>query len=285
MTTLSHAQVLGFALAAGWTRPDADVITVIANYESGDDPNNVGDQTLSRYGSIGLTQDFTGAHNPAELHLGTGPWTPALVAKLKDPLTNMRAALIIFHEQGFTAWSTYNNLRGTAGWRALAATVAGLAPVLPGPPVSPPPVAVPPGVHQADYLDKLGNVAPGVTQALIRAEAARTCAPGMCLATVRGWWRIPVGAPNAISAWRAVPPAERHAFYTPPAGVPVFWSGGSTGAGHVALSLGGGLVRSGDIDGSGTVATVPIGKVHSKWGETYLGWTETLNGQRVYQRP
>jgi hypothetical protein len=131
LTILTHAEVLGYAVEAGWPRPEADIITVIANYESGDDPNAVGDQTLSRYGSIGLTQDFTGAHTPDELGVGAGQWTQAEVDRLKEPLINMKAAYIIYHEQGFTAWSTYNQDRNSAGWIALQATVTKLTPAVP----------------------------------------------------------------------------------------------------------------------------------------------------------
>jgi hypothetical protein len=290
LTALTHAQVLGYALTAGWPRNNANMITVIANFESGDNPDAVGDQTLSKYGSIGLTQDFTGAHTPAELKLGSGPWTPALVDRLKDPLTNMAAALIIYKEQGFTAWSTYNNLHTGQPFLTLLRTVEGLTPVMPGPVPVPHPVPTPlPGpdpTKSQDYLDKLGNVAPGVTQAILRADAATICPVGMCLKEVRTWWNIPLGAPTAIAAWRAVPTTERHSFYTPPAGVAVFWSGGSSGDGHVALSLGGGKVRTTDFPTAGKVATLSTSEIHVlDPGLVYLGWTETLNGQRIYQRP
>lgn len=279
LTALSHAEVLGYALAAGWTpRSAANMITVIANYESGDDPAAIGDQTLSKYGSIGLTQDFTGAHNPAELDLGSGEWTPELVAKLKDPLTNMKAALIIFKEQGFRAWSTYNQYRTTTAWVNLLDTVSTLTPVMPG-------VSTPaPDSSAKGYLDSKGNVEPGVAADVTRANAATTCTPGMCLHYVRTWMEIRLGAASAIQAWRAVPQARRHSFYTPPVGVPVFWSGGSRGLGHVAFSLGGGKVRTTDFPHSGHVATLDLTEI-SKLDPalTYLGWTEDLNGVPCYK--
>jgi cell wall-associated NlpC family hydrolase len=134
-----------------------------------------------------------------------------------------------------------------------------------------------------DWLLPFGNVAPGVTAAIKAAAAASTCTPGDCLGTVRGWWRIPAGAPSAIAAWRAVPAAERHSFYTPPAGVPVFWSGGAEGYGHVGLSLGNGYVRETDVGGEGQVHTTLISEIHTEDSKlVYLGWTESLNGVKVY---
>lgn len=145
MTTLTGPQVLGYAIAAGFTRDQANTLTVIAHYESGWNTENVGDQTLSKYGSRGLTQIFTGVHSPSELKIGTGVWTPELVAKLNDPLINMKAALTIFKEQGYRAWSTYNSLHSTAAWAALLAHVASMVPITPGPaspPVTPPKISL-----------------------------------------------------------------------------------------------------------------------------------------------
>lgn len=64
----------------------------------------------------------------------------------------------------------------------------------------------------------------------------------------------------------------------PPAGVPVYWSGGSSGDGHVALSAGSGYVYSTDIGGNGTVSLVPLMSIQQKWGLTYEGWAETEAG-------
>lgn len=128
-----------------------------------------------------------------------------------------------------------------------------------------------------------GNVQPGVTAAVKKACSQVTCTPGACLETVRGWWNIPVGAASAIAAWRAVPAGQRHSFYTPPLGVPVFWSGGADGYGHVAISLGNGYVRETDVGGEGLVHTTLISAIHAEDSKlVYLGWTETLNGVRVY---
>jgi hypothetical protein len=65
---------------------------------------------------------------------------------------------------------------------------------------------------------------------------------------------------------------ERHTDGDPPAGALVFWATGNPD-GHVALSLGRGLVASNDIGGAGTVATVPLAAITDRWHATYLGWT------------
>lgn len=121
---LSGDQVYGLIVAAGaGTDPNgaqsqdiggvrysqAEIMTAIAHAESGWDPNNVGDQTLSPYGSRGLWQIFTGVHPPSEFGLGSGGWSQGSLAQIANPQTNADAAMEIFHSQGYRAWSTYNS--------------------------------------------------------------------------------------------------------------------------------------------------------------------------------
>lgn len=122
------------------------------------------------------------------------------------------------------------------------------------------------------------------TAAVRRARAATRCVPGMCLRTVRGWLGVGPRYSSARAAWAATPAQHRHTHGTPPAGVPVFWSGrsGLLGRfGHVALSLGDGTVRSTDYPRRGQVGTVAISKLSSAWGGTYLGYATRLNGRDV----
>lgn len=68
-----------------------------------------------------------------------------------------------------------------------------------------------------------------------------------------------------------------------PRGVPIWWSGGSQGAGHVALSTGFlSKCFSTDILRTGYFDRVDIALIHQKWGLTYLGWSEDINGVTVY---
>jgi hypothetical protein len=118
------------------------------------------------------------------------------------------------------------------------------------------------------------------------ARAVRIGAAGgwahLCLAFVRTMFGLPVREPTAVAAWNSA--QYRHpADVDPPAGVPVFWSGGVTGAGHVAVSLGGGWIISTDLPAAGYVSEVPLSWVQAQWGLTYLGWTEDLEGVRVDQ--
>lgn len=120
-TKLTQKQVLQLAVDAGFSRAEANTMSVIAYYESGWDPKNIGDATLSKYGSRGLWQIFTKVHSPKEVGVSTSAttWTDALIKKLEDPAANAKAAHVVFKEQGFKAWSTYNNRAQHSGWQGL----------------------------------------------------------------------------------------------------------------------------------------------------------------------
>lgn len=68
-----------------------------------------------------------------------------------------------------------------------------------------------------------------------------------------------------------------------PAGVPVF-TAGRTAPGHVVLSLGNGKIRSTDWPRAGRVGTVSLARFLRTWNHRYLGWSEDLNGVRVWHR-
>lgn len=68
-----------------------------------------------------------------------------------------------------------------------------------------------------------------------------------------------------------------------PAGVPVY-SAGRTAPGHIVLSLGNGMVRSTDWPRPGRVGTVSLTRLLRSWNHRYLGWSEDLNGVRVWHR-
>jgi hypothetical protein len=111
---------------------------------------------------------------------------------------------------------------------------------------------------------------------------------GRCLAFVRACLGVGAGAATAFKAYKAA--EHQHPDDTdPPAGVPVFWSpakiGPFAGAGHVALSLGDGLVRSTAWPRTGRIGDVAIDELTRAWRRTYLGWTEDLNGVRVWFPP
>lgn len=112
------------------------------------------------------------------------------------------------------------------------------------------------------------------------AEASTYNVPGQCL----GWSREQADVPSlydaASTAWEHA--SGRHpGDPAPPAGAAVYWTGGSNGYGHVAISLGNGLVRSSDGAGQGVVGTVPLGKITEEWGLDYAGWASSINGYTI----
>jgi uncharacterized protein YraI len=83
------------------------------------------------------------------------------------------------------------------------------------------------------------------------------------------------GSYTAYDHWLAVPSSYKHpGDTTVPAGGLAFFSGGSSGAGHVMISVGGGKFASNDIGGNGTYTYTTIATIESKWGESYVGWTQ-----------
>lgn len=137
-----------------------------------------------------------------------------------------------------------------------------------------------------NYLQAKGNHSSLAKTALANAKAlsaaGTSVGSGLCLANVRKAYGIGAEYPSAITAFDAVPSEYTHTWYNPPAGVPVFWSGGSAGDGHIAIADGNGNVWSTDIKREGKWDLVPIAEIHSNWGLKYEGWTEILNGVRVY---
>lgn len=124
-------------------------------------------------------------------------------------------------------------------------------------------------------------------QAVANAKRVTTYAVGMCAKFTREQFGVPAlgdhdgdGDADAFDMWQAClirNPGDTE----PPAGVPVFWAGGSKGHGHAAVSLGDGMVRSTDAWTAGQVGTVPLSELAPRWGMTYLGWTEDLYGHVI----
>lgn len=97
MTTLSDAQVIGYAKGAGFTGTNAVTACAVAHAESGcrTDAHNVSNRDGTQ--DYGLMQ-INSSH--ASL-LSSGNW--------QDPADNMRMAYSVFQSQGWHAWSTYNS--------------------------------------------------------------------------------------------------------------------------------------------------------------------------------
>ena len=102
------------------------------------------------------------------------------------------------------------------------------------------------------------------TVSVARARRHTSGFSGMCLHFV---WRCldgqhTYGLPDANAAFRAS--RHLHTTGTPPAGVPVYFLGSKHG--HVALSVGGGRIRSTDWPSSNRISVVRISELSRAWG-------------------
>jgi len=107
---------------------------------------------------------------------------------------------------------------------------------------------------------------------------------GYCLQWVRSCFDVGSRDPDAATAWRNA--FGRHPVNSGdhcPRAVPIYWTGGSRGYGHIALSVGNGNCISTDAGGSGVCAKVSIDGLTRAWGQNFMGWAESVNGVRVFQ--
>jgi hypothetical protein len=102
----------------------------------------------------------------------------------------------------------------------------------------------------------------------------------MCLWYTQEWLESPHAYPDATTQWEQA--QRRHPGDTdPPAGAPVFWTGGTHGYGHAAISVGGGRIRTIDQQSGGVTSEVPLVEISRDWGLPYAGWTEDIGGVDV----
>jgi hypothetical protein len=119
--------------------------------------------------------------------------------------------------------------------------------------------------------------APSGQAALDNARQVKTYPPGYCLKYVRAEaWRIGGLYASAIDAWHGAinrHPGDR----TPPLGAPCFYSGGQYG--HIVVwAEKPEDMRGTDMPSAGVVGEDALDWPERHWGQTYLGWTEDLNG-------
>lgn len=80
------------------------------------------------------------------------------------------------------------------------------------------------------------------------------------------------GCDNATEgAWYVASNGHMNRSSAPPRGSWVWWRNYPNG--HVALSLGAGLILSTDVRGPATVGTVPLHYIADVWGHEYIGWS------------
>ena len=118
------------------------------------------------------------------------------------------------------------------------------------------------------------------SEAVRYARRFTTNRRGMCLYHVQTWLGAPWSGPYAEWAyhkWGGQHPGDKN----PPPGVPVYWHNPRSRYGHIALSVGGGRVRSTDWPGSGRVSELSIDQMTRAWGLQYLGWSSRIGGQAI----
>lgn len=101
--------------------------------------------------------------------------------------------------------------------------------------------------------------------------------PGYCLRETREAYGIGSLYADAAEAWRHAL-GKHPGDTTPPYGAPVYWEGGESGHGHIAIYVGDGQVRSSDAGGHGVMGTRSLDWFRSYWGLPYAGWAESVNG-------
>ncbi|WP_103339060.1 hypothetical protein [Amycolatopsis sp. CA-126428] len=147
------------------------------------------------------------------------------------------------------------------------------------------------------YTGSDGRVAPDCAGSTLACSTAGTGDPNTCAEAVakaktrihtndldayEGWCdRINAqnygfsasGSNTAYVHWTQIPSSFKHpGDYQVPAGGLAFFK--SSGAGHTMISIGGGKFLSNDINGYGSYTETTIAQIKSKWGQTYLGWSQ-----------
>lgn len=119
-------------------------------------------------------------------------------------------------------------------------------------------------------------------QAVAWANGQFTGWGGRCLQFVRTAYAVPARHINARTAW-AKAEGRHTSMVGAYIGAPVFLSHPKSVHGHVALWLGSGNIRTTNSS-TNRIHTDPIARWQS-WGYTVQGWTETLNGVRLWTPP
>lgn len=109
---------------------------------------------------------------------------------------------------------------------------------------------------------------------------------GQCLRTVRQYYGVSAKyLTAALSYEHSDRKFHRASGVNCPRGVPVYWTGGSSGAGHIAISVGGGLCLSTDWKRQGKIDYARIDDITSHWGLTFEGFTQEINDVIVWRFP
>ena len=100
---------------------------------------------------------------------------------------------------------------------------------------------------------------------------------GKCLYEVQAAFQSPHMYYDARSQWNNA--SKHYGDRRPPIGAPVYFAGGNHD--HVAIYVGGGLVRSSDAGGAGRMGTVTFEWFRINWGYGYRGWSSDIAERKI----
>jgi hypothetical protein len=125
-------------------------------------------------------------------------------------------------------------------------------------------------------------------QAIDYARTTTTLYHDQCLGFVRAAYALPaLGYPDASTAWDGT---LHRGTGTAPRGALLWWTGGSEGHGHVAISNGDGHCYSTDFGaagyvGDGRIRLIPIENVAKQSSCVYRGWSRDYGGNIFLPAP
>jgi len=143
-----------------------------------------------------------------------------------------------------------------------------------------------------DLMSTLGDQA--IARAAFQSAHGPPFGKGECMLRTRLLYDAPAigdydkdGSADAEDGWKFA--KFKHPFDgnydAVPRGVPFWWGAGSRDNGHVAPATGNAACWSTDIKRTGFYDFVMLSAIHEKWGLIPLGWTEDIDGVRVWTPP
>lgn len=106
---------------------------------------------------------------------------------------------------------------------------------------------------------------------------------GYCLKNQRTAFGVGPLYMSAAESWGAAEVKRRVANGAAcPRGVFAYWTGGSQGYGHIALSVGDGLCLTNDFAQAGYFSLAKIDDITARWGQTFVGWSPFVNDVRCW---
>jgi hypothetical protein len=139
--------------------------------------------------------------------------------------------------------------------------------------------AFPPAPMPADPGQPHHHDSPPRTMMIAAMLALKKGFAGLCLGYTRRVFGCPAKFGTAFKAWKGAELKVTRKAH-PPAGVPAFFTPSKNGFGHIAPSLGNGIVRSTN-SGTGRISNVPVDTITTVWHQPYLGYSLDLNGKLV----